>query len=66
MCKLPPLKSQEMNTDKEEKEKPQKDANVTKDDQQFVIPDECGDTLWDAVLKQEEEKDRIKNGEEKK
>lgn len=48
-------------------EKSTMDAKVTTitDHEAFVIPDECGDTLWDAVLKQEEEKDRLA-AEEKK
>jgi len=27
-------------------------------DQNIVIPDECGDTLWDKVLEQEEKKEK--------
>lgn len=39
--------------------------NKEQPDEQFVIPDECGDTLWDAVLKQEEAKEnRLKNEDE--
>jgi len=26
-------------------------------DQEVVLPDECGDTLWDKVLEQEEKKE---------
>lgn len=31
--------------------------NRKKQDQDIVIPDECGDTLWDKVLEQEEKKE---------
>jgi hypothetical protein len=31
--------------------------NRKKQDQDVVIPDECGDTLWDKVLEQEEKKE---------
>ena len=31
--------------------------NREKKDQDVVIPDECGDTLWDKVLEQEEKKE---------
>lgn len=56
-----------MNIELFEEEKSFKDNKVSavNNDDQFVIPDECGDTLWDAVLKQEEEKDR-QAAEEKK
>jgi hypothetical protein len=27
-------------------------------DEEIVIPDECGDTLWDKVLEQEQKKDK--------
>ena len=31
--------------------------NREKKDPEVVIPDECGDTLWDKVLEQEEKKE---------
>jgi hypothetical protein len=31
--------------------------NRKKQDENVVIPDECGDTLWDKVLEQEEKKE---------
>jgi hypothetical protein len=31
----------------------------------IVIPDECGDTLWDAVLAQNEEKDKRAHQDDK-
>jgi hypothetical protein len=31
--------------------------NRKKQDEDVVIPDECGDTLWDKVLEQEEKKE---------
>lgn len=32
-------------------------------EEEVVIPDECGDTLWDKVLEQEEKKDASENKE---
>lgn len=48
----------------QEEEQPLQFAD-TEDNDRFVIPDECGDTLWDAVLKQDEEKDRRAAEEQK-
>jgi hypothetical protein len=31
--------------------------NLEKQEEDVVLPDECGDTLWDKVLEQEEKKD---------
>jgi hypothetical protein len=33
------------------------DALQNRENKEVVIPDECGDTLWDKVLEQEEKKD---------
>lgn len=33
-------------------------AALQNKDQDVVIPDECGDTLWDKVLEQEEKKEK--------
>lgn len=39
----------------------QKINSAEVDNELIVIPDECGDTLWDAVLQQEANACRIKN-----
>jgi hypothetical protein len=31
--------------------------NLVKKNEDVVIPDECGDTLWDKILEQEEKKE---------
>lgn len=38
-----------------------KEAKPNKKEEEIVICDECGDTLWDKVLEQEEAKNNQKN-----
>ncbi len=38
-----------------------KEAKPNKNEEEIVICDECGDTLWDKVLAQEEAKNNQKN-----
>jgi hypothetical protein len=55
------IKTMDIELFEKDGEKSSMDTKVTpaNNNDQFVIPDECGDTLWDAVLKQEEEKDKL-------
>ncbi len=39
---------------------PQQTENTNMPDEEIVLPDECGDTLWDKVLEETEKRDELK------